>query len=67
MKPRFEQIFDFIATESDYIRLSWQRNFALWSISTDINGDEKLTFDAAVERMISVLRRRFDIIDTALK
>lgn len=67
LKPRFEQIFDFIATESDYIRLSWQRNFALWSISTDINGDEKLTFDAAVERMISVLRRRIDIIDTALR
>lgn len=67
LKPCFEQIFAFIATESDYIRLSWHRNFSKWNISTNINGDETLAFDAAVERMTSVLQRRMDVIDNALR
>ena len=60
LKPRFEQIFDYIA-------LSWQRNFAMWNISTDINGDENLSFQAAIDRMSSITRQRIDIIDQALR
>ena len=67
LKPRFEQIFDYIEQQSDYIALSWQRNFAMWNISTDINGDENLSFQAAIDRMSSITRQRIDIIDQALR
>lgn len=67
LKPRFEQIFDYIEQQSDYIELSWQRNFAIWNISTDINGDENLSFQAAIDRMSSITRQRIDIIDQALR
>lgn len=67
LKPRFEQIFDYIEQQSDYIALSWQRNFAIWNISTNINGDENLSFRAAIDRMVAVTRQRIDIMDEALR
>ncbi len=66
LKPKFMTVFDFIAREREYIQHSWQRNFALWSISTDINGDEKLSFKSAVDRMEEITRERIEIIDRAL-
>lgn len=45
---------------------SWEENFKLWDINTTINGDERLSFDDAVDRMIRIIEERIDIIDREL-
>lgn len=67
LKPKFMTVFNFIDEQSDYIQRSWYKNFGIWSISTNINGDETLTYPAAVNRMTEITRQRIDIIDRALK
>lgn len=67
LKPKFMTVFNFIDEQSDYIQRSWYKNFDIWSISTNINGDETLTYPAAVNRMTEITRQRIDIIDRALK
>lgn len=66
LKPKFETVFDFIEREREYISESWDVNFKMWSISTNINGDEWLTRDEAIDRMVEITRERIDIIDRAL-
>jgi hypothetical protein len=67
LKPKFESVFDFIERERAYISASWNRNFEVWrNISTDINGDERLTQEQAIDRMVDILRTRIAIIDNAL-
>lgn len=66
LKPKFMEVFDFIEQERDYIEESWHTNFSIWSINTTTNGDEHLSFDDAVDRMIDITRERIEIIDSAL-
>ena len=66
LKPKFESVFSFIEREREYISRSWDVNFDMWNIATNINGDEWLTKDQAIDRMVEVLRERIDIIDRAL-
>ncbi len=66
LKPRFMEVFDFIARERDYIYRSWIENFDIWSISTNINGDEWLSFGEAIDRMETILEERIAIIDSSL-
>ena len=67
LKPKFMEVFQFIDKEREYIRRSWSKNFAFWSITTNTNGDETLGFDEAVDRVKDVLRRRIEIIDSQLE
>lgn len=67
LKPKFETVFDFIDEEREYIEVSWRKNFDRWGISTDINGDEKLSFGAAIDRLYDITQERIDIIDRELK
>ena len=66
MKPKFETVFDFIERERDYISSSWDVNYSMWGISTNINGDEWLAKDEATDRLVQITRERMDIIDKAL-
>lgn len=66
LKPKFMEVFDFIEQEREYIERSWGANFDMWSIDTTINGDETLTFDEAVDRMVDITRERMEIIDREL-
>lgn len=66
LKPHFESVFDFIERERDYISRSWDSNFSLWGISTNINGDEQLSKEQATDRLIEITRRRIEIIDSKL-
>ena len=67
LKPKFEQIFEFIDEEREYISRSWDVNFKMWSISTNINGDEWLPKDEAIDRLVDITRDRIEIIDNALR
>lgn len=63
LKPKFQTALDYIYTQRDYIAVSAQRNFSVWSMTTDTNGDERLSFSAAVDRMHDILSERIEIID----
>lgn len=66
LKPKFMEVFDLIEQEREYIERSWGANFDMWSIDTTINGDETLTFDEAIDRMVDITRERMEIIDREL-
>lgn len=66
LKPKFMRVFDFIENERKYIERSWHENFDMWDISTTINGDEQLSFDEAIDRMVEITSERIDIIDREL-
>ncbi len=66
LKPKFMEVFEFIERERGYIKRSWGVNFGMWSIDTTINGDETLTFDEAVDRMVDITHERMEIIDRGL-
>lgn len=66
LKPKFETVFNFIDSERAYISRSWDANYSMWGISTDINGDEWLTKDEATDRLVRITRERMEIIDRAL-
>lgn len=67
LKPKFMEVFDFIRREQEYIRKSWDVNAKTWRINTDTNGDERLTFDDAVNRLTDITRNRIDIISRELQ
>ncbi|MBQ8774725.1 MAG: CotH kinase family protein [Alistipes sp.] len=67
LKPKFMTVFDFIEQEREYIERSWSKNFSMWGISTDINGDERLSFDDAIDRLTEITRERIEAVDKALK
>lgn len=51
-KAKFEKLPDYIDQKADEIRLSEGYNHNMWPINTNSeNGDEKMTFDAAIERI----------------
>lgn len=66
LKPKFETVFNFIERERDYISTSWDLNYSMWGISTNINGDEWLAKYEATDRLVQITRERMDIIDKAL-
>lgn len=66
LKPKFETVFYFIEREREYISTSWDKNFKMWNIGTNINGDEWLAKDEAIDRMVDITRKRIDIIDREL-
>ena len=67
LKPKFMTVFDFIDSQSDYIYRSWYKNFGIWGITTTINGDEKLSYPASINRLTDITRQRIEIIDKALR
>lgn len=66
-KPDFEQIPNFIRIEAERIRASEEVNHTMWPITQNINGDEGMTFDQAVERMIRAYTEKLNWMDEALK
>lgn len=63
LKPKFMTALNYIDEQEDYIALSAKRNFSMWSMTTDTNGDEQLQFSQAVARMRKILEERIEIID----
>lgn len=63
LKPKFMTALNYIDEQEDYIAVSAQRNFSVWSMTTDTNGDERLSFGQAVGRMRDILEERIEIVD----
>lgn len=63
LKPKFMTALQYIDEQEDYIAVSAQRNFVVWSMTTDTNGDERLSHSQAVARMRKILEERIEIVD----
>ena len=48
------------------MRESNEINIAKWPINSATNGDEQMTFDEAIERMIDAYKFRMETIDAAI-
>ena len=53
LKPEFETLPDYISSEAERIRSSEYMNHMMWPITQVVNKDEGMSFDNAVESMIS--------------
>ena len=81
LKARWEQVLpelrgvpSFIDSQKAALEASAKLNFAMWNPADDasqnggriINGDENMSFDAAVERLRSIYIERLDVISASL-
>ena len=69
VKPIFENIDSFINEQADLIRDSEAINHQMWPINDRHNypnGDEKLSFEEAVERMKTVIDNRIEELDAII-
>ena len=65
--PGFTSILNEIEYERSYIRDSWIMNAALWPIeNSDINGDEKMEFDDAIDRLKYNYNQRLTWLNKAI-
>lgn len=64
LKPKFEEIEGFIKDQAVLIKESNEVNIIKWPITnTSTNGDENMSFDEAIERMISAYTSRIAAVD----
>lgn len=63
LKPKFEEIPDFIDAEKQKLQKSDQINIQMWPISSRTNGDETLSYEDAVARMKNAFKVRLQKID----
>ena len=66
LKPKFEDIEDFIREQAALIKESNEINIAKWPIGGTTNGDEEMSFDEAIERMITAYKGRIESVDSAI-
>ena len=67
LKPAFETLPDYIDAQADLLRPYEPANHNLWPCdSSDVNGDETLTFQEAVDRMKLALTQRISYLDKAI-
>lgn len=52
-----------IASQAEAIRASNEVNISKWPINMSVNGDEKMAFDKAVDRMRESFKKRIEAID----
>ena len=65
-KAGYETIPEYIREQAGRIRNSDMMNSPMWPITQTINGDEGMTFDDAVNRMIHTYEDRFEWMDTQI-
>ncbi len=67
LKPKFATIPEYISAKAAEIRTSEAINWSMWPCTSSyVNGDERMTFDAAVARMISAFNSRMTALDSAM-
>ncbi len=68
LKPSFETMGDYIDAKAAEIHASEPLNWALWPCtSSSVNGDERMSFDAAVARLKNALNQRIETLDAAVR
>lgn len=64
LKPRLQnEIPQYIRKKAEYLRYAAQENLKQWPMTVDTNGDANLTYDKAVEKMLTVWQTRLHIIE----
>ncbi len=66
-EPRFRQVLGFIDRTKQEIQLSLEANCEQWPIYQNYNGDEQLSFDAAVASLRKCYEERLDWLDSQIK
>lgn len=66
LKPQFETIENYIREQAELVRESNEINIAKWPINSSTNGDEHMSFDEAIERMIDAYKFRMETVDAAI-
>ena len=67
LRPSFEKVFQEIEDTRELIRISAETNDSLWTIAPDVNEEEDLTFDEAVDRLRDNLAGQMEWIDTHME
>lgn len=62
-KPKFETIPSYISTTANTLKASDKINITLWPITMAENGDEKMTFEQAIDRMIGAYQGKLAWLD----
>ena len=66
-KDDLKKLPEYLDAQADYIRLSEQYNQALWPIDNNENGDEKMTFQQAVDRAKQAFLDKWNWMDRNVK
>lgn len=66
-KNTFAELTKYIDEKAEYIRLSEEYNQKMWPISNDENGDEKMSFQQAVDRIKEGFQMKHKFMDENLK
>ena len=66
LKPEFDKISSFIASEGERIKQSEKMNHIMWPITKVVNGDESMTFEESVQRMKAAYEEKLQWLDDAI-
>lgn len=58
VEETFKDIDQYIVTTAEKVKESNELNITMWPLSTIVNGDETMTYDAAIERMRAAYQNR---------
>lgn len=67
LKPKFETMPAFIRQRGKFLEESAKENYQVWSMSTNLNYDESLSYSEAVEKMAGVVEERIKNMDSAIQ
>ena len=67
LKDKFAKLPDYIDEMVDKISLSEKYNQDMWPINNNENGDEKMSFKEAIDRMKKAFKKKLDWMDANLK
>lgn len=62
-KPKFETLPDYIKEIAARTKAANDINIKLWPITSTTNGDEKMAFDEAINRMIEAYKAKLNWLD----
>ena len=65
-KPQFERIYSYIYATAATLRASDAINAKMWPISSTVNGDEKMPFETAIDRMAGNYHDRLVWLDAQI-
>ena len=66
LKPKMDNVLVYIDSQKMLLEESAEANIELWPISSRVNGDETLTFQAAVQRLRLALQQRINWLGTQI-
>jgi len=66
LKPKFDTVTNTIRERAAQIKESEKFNIALWPITTNHNGDEKLTFQEAIDYMVKAYDTKLKWMDSQI-